>query len=203
MQACPEHRDVMTVPQSHGYLEVITGPMYSGKTSRLLTVYKQMRVCDVGVLVVNFVEDKRYSETMMATHDRTEIPCIFVERLSDIEERPKYKSRLDAARAVLINEGQFFADLYEKVAHFVETMHKQVYVCGLDGDYMRKPFGDLLKLIPLADSVIKLRSLCRICKDGTPALFSHRIRKDVKEQKLIGSDEYVPVCRKCYVGFNT
>jgi thymidine kinase len=193
----------MAIPQSQGYLEIIIGPMYSGKTSRLLTVYKQMRVCDVGVLVVNFVEDKRYSETMMATHDRAEIPCVFVERLSDLERRPQYKEKLDGARAVLINEGQFFADLYEKVAYFVETMRKQVYVCGLDGDYMRKPFGDLLTLIPLADNVIKLRSLCRRCKDGTPALFSHRIKQDVKEQKLIGSDAYTPVCRKCYQAFNT
>ena len=203
MRIASNHRDLMAAPRTQGFLEVIIGPMYSGKTSRLLTVYKQMRICDVPVLVVNYVEDVRYSKTMLSTHDKSEIPCVFVDSLCALRSRDKEQSMLAEAQVVLINEGQFFADLYQEVHRMVEEEGKQVYVCGLDGDFRRQAFGDLLKLIPLADEVIKLRSLCRMCKDGTPALFSHRVRRDVTEQKLIGTDEYTPLCRKCFKALNT
>ena len=75
--------------------------------------------------------------------------------------------------------------------------NKLVYICGLDGDFKRKKFGDLLDLIPICDKVYKLRSLCAICKNGTRAIFSKRLI-DNDSQKVIGSDIYVPVCRKCY-----
>jgi thymidine kinase len=101
-----------------------------------------------------------------------------------------------SADVILINEGQFFPDLEE----FVRTMlsqGKKIYVCGLDGDYERKKFGQILDLIPICDKVIKLTSLCTICKDGTPGIFSKRISSET-EQKVIGSKNYIPVCRKCY-----
>jgi thymidine kinase len=74
---------------------------------------------------------------------------------------------------------------------------KKVYIAGLDGDFERKKFGALLDLIPLCDKVTKLTSLCSICKDGTPGIFSMRLTKE-KEQMLIGNDNYIPVCRACY-----
>ena len=75
---------------------------------------------------------------------------------------------------------------------------KQVYVCGLDGDFERKKFGDVLDLIPLCDKVTKLTSLCSLCKDGTPGIFSLRLTNE-KEQTVVGSENYIPVCRSCYV----
>jgi len=74
---------------------------------------------------------------------------------------------------------------------------KKVYVCGLDGDFERKKFGSILDLIPLCDKVTKLTSLCSLCKDGTLGIFSMRLTCD-KEQTLVGSDNYIPVCRMCY-----
>ena len=74
---------------------------------------------------------------------------------------------------------------------------KKVYVCGLDGDFERKKFGQLLDLIPLCDKVTKLTSLCSLCKNGTPGIFSKRIGTE-KEQTVVGSDNYIPVCRNCY-----
>ena len=193
----------MALPVKLGYLELITGPMYSGKTSRLLTVFKQAKLCNTSVLVVNYSGDTRYSDTNLSTHDRIEIPCVFLESLSALESEEDLKVRLDEAKVILINEGQFFGDLFSSVQRFVEQLHKHVYVCGLDGDYRREPFGDLLRLIPIADSIIKLKSLCQKCCDGTPALFSHRVQKGVTEQKLIGTDAYAPLCRKCYLALNT
>ena len=74
---------------------------------------------------------------------------------------------------------------------------KLIYICGLDGDFRRQKFGELLDLIPLCDKVYKLRSLCAICRNGTRAIFSKRLIDD-NSQKVIGSDIYQPVCRKCY-----
>jgi len=75
--------------------------------------------------------------------------------------------------------------------------NKKVYVGGLDGDFERKKFGAILDLIPLCDKVTKLTSLCSQCKDGTPGIFSMRLTNEV-EQTVVGSDNYIPVCRKCF-----
>ena len=75
--------------------------------------------------------------------------------------------------------------------------NKKVYVCGLDGDFERKKFGQILDLIPLCDTVTKLTSLCSLCKNGTKGIFSKRITSET-EQTVVGSDNYIPVCRNCY-----
>jgi thymidine kinase len=97
---------------------------------------------------------------------------------------------------ILINEGQFFDDLYEFVERYIQE-NKQIYVCGLDGDFEKKKFGQILDIIPLSDKVTKLTSLCGICKNGTKAIFSKRLTHETK-QTVIGIDNYIPVCRKCY-----
>jgi thymidine kinase len=75
---------------------------------------------------------------------------------------------------------------------------KQVYICGLDGDFERKKFGQMLDLIPLCDKVTKLTSICSKCKNGTPGIFSMRLTKEI-EQTVVGSENYIPVCRTCYM----
>jgi len=67
----------------------------------------------------------------------------------------------------------------------------------LDGDFERKRFGTILDLIPLCDKVTKLTSLCSLCKNGTPGIFSMRLTNET-DQTVVGSDNYIPVCRKCY-----
>ena len=74
---------------------------------------------------------------------------------------------------------------------------KQVYICGLDGDFERKKFGQILEIIPLCDKIYKLTSLCSICKNGNKGIFSMRLTGE-KEQTVVGSDNYIPVCRECY-----
>jgi thymidine kinase len=103
---------------------------------------------------------------------------------------------LRQAEVILINEGQFFDDLQPCVLQMLSEK-KKVYIAGLDGDFERKKFGSLLDLIPLCDKVTKLTSLCSICKNGTHGIFSLRLTKE-KQQMLIGSDNYIPVCRHCY-----
>ena len=181
----------------NGYLELILGPMFSGKTSKILDIYKQCEFSNIPVVVINHTSDKRYSETMLSTHDLKMIPCIQASSLCDAMEILEIKNKISDATVILINEGQFFKDLYEWTEMMIETNHKEIYICGLDGDFNRNKFGQILDLIPLCDKVTKLKSLCSMCKNGTKALFSLRVTEE-KEQVLIGSDCYKPVCRACY-----
>lgn len=183
-----------------GYLEIIIGPMFSGKTSKLLEIYKQYAYCNVATFVINHSMDTRYHETKMSTHNKEMIPCNQCNTLYSLLEPSSGPGdppmNLDACSVVLINEAQFFPDLHDFVTMLL-SKGKKVYLCGLDGDYKRHKFGTILDLIPLCDKVTKLKSLCGICKDGTSAIFSMRMCGDT-QQTLIGSDNYVPVCRMCY-----
>jgi thymidine kinase len=115
--------------------------------------------------------------------------------LNQVIDNNDYK-KVRNSDVLLINEGQFFPDLYDVVYDMLKNK-KIVYVCGLDGDFERKKFGQILDLIPICDNIIKLSSLCSICKNGTPGIFSMRITND-KQQTVIGSENYLPVCRFCY-----
>ena len=178
--------------KSTSYLEIILGPMFSGKTSRLVEIYKQCKFCNISVTVINHSIDVRYDNELLSTHDKIMIPCIKTDRISDVWT----KEANQIGDVILINEGQFFQDLYDCVIDMLNN-GKKVYICGLDGDFERKKFGSILDLIPLCDKVNKLTSLCSLCKDGTPGIFSMRLTDD-KQQTLVGSDNYIPVCRKCY-----
>jgi thymidine kinase len=177
-----------------GYLELILGCMFSGKTTKLLEIYNMYKICEVECCVVNYDKDKRYHEELLSTHDKKMIPCINVkylrEAVTDVNVA-KYD-------VFLVNEGQFFVDVDEVVLDLVQKHGKKVYVCGLDGDYKQQTFGNLLNLIPHCDNYSKLHAICKVCKDGTPASFSKRITSET-DQEVIGSDNYIPVCRKCYI----
>ncbi len=176
-----------------GKLHLIIGPMFAGKTSNLVENYKKCKLCNIPCVVINHSDDNRYDESKLCTHDKITIPCIKSANLNNIYKNIEHKS------VVLINEGQFFNDLYDIVIKMVEEMDMTVYVYGLDGDFQRKSFGQILDLIPICDSVQKLQAFCAKCKDGTLALFSHRIVND-NSQILIGSvEQYVPLCRKCFL----
>ena len=192
----------MSSTENTGYLGLFIGPMYSGKTSKLIELYKQFKFCGVNTMVVNYSEDTRYSKDMLSTHDMNMIPCIMVSTLSEVADIVNENSHhandkhFGNANVILINEGQFFKYIVEWVNKAVTVHKKCVYICGLDGDFKRKLFGNWLELIPLCDTVEKLHSYCSGCKKKE-ALFSHRLTGE-KEQKVIGSDNYVPLCRQCY-----
>jgi thymidine kinase len=152
------------------------------------------------VTAINHTIDNRYDNELLSTHDHVKIPCLQASQLTDIWTDNGYQkidyNVLRNSDVILINEGQFFPDLYDVVVDML-LHNKKVYVCGLDGDFERKKFGQILDLIPLCDKVTKLSSLCSLCKNGTPGIFSMRLTKE-KQQTLVGSDNYIPVCRKCY-----
>ena len=181
----------------NGYLELIIGPMYSGKTSKLIEIYKQCIFCNIPVCIINHSIDTRYHETMLSSHDKIMVPCLQANKLNDVwTDESAQNNVLRDSDVILINEGQFFPDLYDNVLDMVKNK-KKVYICGLDGDFERKKFGEILDLIPHCNSVTKITSLCSLCKDGTRGIFSMRLTFE-KQQTLVGSDNYIPVCRSCY-----
>jgi len=211
----------MTSQSNSAYLEIILGGMFAGKTSRLVEIYKQCKFCNISVVVINHTIDNRYDDELLSTHDKVKIPCIKTERLSyvwtdsinivpklhvderDLNSIPHVQQKIKVATSdvILINEGQFFEDLYEVVLEMLKR-DKKVYICGLDGDFERKKFGQILDLIPLCDKVTKLTSLCSLCKNGTPGIFSMRLTQET-DQTVVGSENYIPVCRKCYSNKNS
>jgi thymidine kinase len=204
-----KHVDIMA---NTAYLEIILGPMYASKTTRLVEIYKKCLFCDIPVTVINHSCDTRYDTTLMTTHDNIQVPCIMVDKLMDVYFDPdmacidlesdvlipgmKEAFRIQRSDVILINEGQFFPDLEEFVKRML-SHNKRIYVCGLDGDFERKKFGQILDLIPLCDKVTKLTSLCHLCKNGTPGIFSKRLSLET-EQTVVGSDNYISVCRNCF-----
>ncbi len=193
-----------TVQSKGGFLEVILGAMFSSKTSTIVEIYKQCIFCNIPVSIINHTLDKRYHDTLVSTHDKVTAPCLQTTKLGDIwhceggSESPDYDAHCSLRKSdvILINEGQFFLDLYDVVSDMLNH-NKKVYVCGLDGDFERKKFGQILDLIPLCDNVRKLTSLCSLCKDGTRAIFSMRLTNETA-QTVVGSSNYIPVCRSCY-----
>lgn len=183
-----------SLSNSEGYLELWIGPMFSGKTTQLIQAYKKYTFIGKKVCVINHTEDTRYHNTMLSSHDKIMIPCIQTATLSDAG----VTECLMDSDVILINEGQFFEDLYKIVLQLVDVHKKIVGICALDGDFKRERFGRVLDLIPYCDKVTKLRALCSLCRDGKPAIFSHRIT-DESEQIVIGSDNYMPLCRGCYI----
>ena len=206
----PPNKKTMTTQSNQvtSYLELFIGPMFSGKTSKLVEIYKQCLFCSIPVAVINHSIDTRYHNNLLSTHDKVMIPCIQTNKLKDIWQYETINEsdiilpyiddsvKLINADVIIINEGQFFEDLLPAVEHMLQH-NKKIYVGGLDGDFERKKFGQILELIPLCDKVTKMTSLCGICKNGTPGIFSKRISAE-KEQTVVGSDNYIPVCRSCY-----
>lgn len=178
-----------------GYLAMYIGPMYSGKTTKIIQLYKQFQFCNVRTVVINYAEDTRYTnDSVLMTHDKQSISCSLSTHLHT--DFP-FDTTSSMYEVYLINEGQFFPDIVEWVKKAIRPPYnKRVYVCGLDGDYKRNVFGNWLDLIAHCDSIEKLTSFCYKCKKRI-AIFSHRITQE-KEQKMIGAESYIPLCRICY-----
>jgi len=174
---------------SCGQIQVIFGPMFSGKTTELMRRMKRYQIANYDCLVVKYAKDVRYDETGIATHDRQVLPAVACERLSDLQsEALKHE-------VIGIDEGQFFPD----IVSFCEKMADQgklVIVAALDGTFQRKGFGDILNLVPLAENVMKLTAVCMNCYNE--ASFTKRKGAEKEVELIGGADKYLAVCRKCF-----
>lgn len=181
-----------------GYLELIVGPMFSGKTSALIDLAEEYETkLHTSCFTINHGDDTRYgNDGFMRTHDRRKLKAHHTRKLMDFMKDP-YILDFDV---ILINEGQFFPDLEKFVRMMVDGHKKKVHVAGLNGDFRKQAFGDILKLIPHCDDVRKLKATCGICKTPGIALFSMRKTRETA-QKIVGSSNYIPTCRMCFEKF--
>ena len=177
-------------------IDIIIGPMYSGKTTELIRRLELYHELGKKVLYINHNIDNR-SKTSFSTHSNTitQVPYDNIK----VDELDKVKLDYDI---IGIDEGQFFPNLFKTVKSWVEDEKKTVIISGLNGDYKRKEMGELLQLIPLCDSITKLSSFCKYCKDRNSlrlGIFTKRITVEKDLIKIGGKDSYAPVCRECFL----
>jgi thymidine kinase len=143
--------------QGQGEMQLIFGPMFSGKSTELLRRIRRHTIAKRKCLVVKYANDTRYSKDNLATHDRMEWVAQPATTLREV---------LHVAQdydVIGIDEGQFFPDI--DLAEKLANQGKTVIVAALDGTFQRKPFGKVLELIPLAEDVTKLTAVCMICQN--------------------------------------
>jgi thymidine kinase len=194
------------IKQSGSYLKLIIGPMFSSKSSSLLSEVNRYKYITDKILVINSELDIKRHPKMevnegigyIKTHDEKTFPAIMLKNLQELKKNVYFNKKYNYADIILIDEGQFYDDLYDFLNVELCKTRKKFIVAGLSSDYNMKPIGSIIQLVPIADDIIKLSSLCMICKDGTPGNFTKLIKNDNKNQSniLIGSnDSYYPCCR--------
>jgi thymidine kinase len=178
-----------------GYLELIIGPMYAGKSTELMRIINRYKCLHKNIIIINHTINNRYGSTGLTTHNQEKIDnCIILDSLKELNN-----DIFKQADVIIIEELQFFPDAHEMIVEWCDIYHKIVIGAGLDGDFMRNPFGDVLKLIPHSDKITKLNALCKKCGDGTLAHFTKRITNN-SEITLVGTcDIYEAVCRKHFL----
>ena len=171
------------------------GSMFSGKSTEILRLINRYKTLKKNILAINHSSDTRYGENKIISHNKESHDCLSISELTPLLQNKKFTD----CEVIFIEEAQFFSDLFDFVTQSADIYKKIVVVAGLDGTYKREPFGDVLRLIPHAESVIKLHALCLKCNDGTKASFTKRIINN-ESDILVGSKEsYIAVCRKHYL----
>ena len=173
-----------------GWIEVITGSMFSGKTEELIRRLKRANFANLKVEIFKPVIDTRYSESKVVSHDSNAIVSTQVESASNIS---LMANNVDV---VGIDEAQFFDNGLVEVCNRLADSGIRVIVAGLDMDFMGNPFGPIPVLISIAEYVTKVHAICMRC--GNLAHYSYR-KSDTDKIVLLGEkDIYEALCRNCY-----
>lgn len=176
--------------ERRGWIEVVCGSMFSGKTEELLRRLKRAQIARQNVALFKPETDTRFSEDEIVSHDENTMPGTVVESATDI-------LRLASdADVVGIDEAQFFDNALVDVSQQLARDGRRVVIAGLDQDYLAKPFEPIPQLMAVAEHVTKLHAVCMVC--GAPANHSQRIVAS-DERVLVGEkDAYEPRCRTCF-----
>ena len=179
------------IPSRVGWIEVICGSMFSGKTEELIRRLNRARIAKQKVEIFKPKMDTRYDEVQVVSHDAHSILSTPVESASQI------LLMTNDVNVVGIDEAQFFDEAITNVCNTLANNGIRVLVAGLDMDYLGKPFGPMPSLMASAEYVTKIHAICMNC--GDLAHYSHRIIKDIQQVLLGEKDAYEPLCRKCYL----
>ena len=177
-------------PKNSGWIEVITGSMFSGKTEELIRRIRRAEIAKMKTGLFKPFIDSRYSTKHVVSHNQSKLESIMVETADEII---KHSSEMDV---VGIDEAQFFDSHLIEMCKYLANRNTRVIVAGLDSDYRGAPFGPMPDIMCESDYLDKLTAICIKC--GNPASFTQRITKQL-EQVVIGeTDIYEARCRNCF-----
>lgn len=174
----------------NGWIEVVCGSMFSGKTEELLRRIKRAKIANLKVEIFKPIIDTRYHETEVVSHDANSIPSTPVSSSQNIL---LLSNDVDV---VGIDEAQFFDDGLADVCTQLANRGTRVIIAGLDKDFQGEPFGIMPQLMAIAEYVTKVHAICVQC--GNLANFSYRLVSNEKVVLLGEKETYEPRCRKCF-----
>jgi thymidine kinase len=177
-------------PHHCGWIEVICGGMFSGKTEELIRRARRAQIAGQRVVIVKPPIDKRYDDEMVVSHNLTKLPSLTAETADQIV------LLTGNAEVVCIDEAQFFDNRLVDVSNTLANDGKRVLIAGLDMDYLGRPFEPMPQLLAIAEYVTKLHAIC--AESGAVAHYSQRI-VDSENRILVGeADAYEPRARHCF-----
>ena len=176
--------------ERRGWVEVICGSMFSGKTEELLRRLKRAKIANLKVEIFKPAIDTRYDETQVVSHDSNSVLS------TPIDNSQTILLLSEGVDVVGIDEAQFFDDQIIYVCEQLAARGTRVIVAGLDMDFKGNPFGPMPAIMAIAESVTKLQAVCVVC--GNPALYSYRLVDDESKILLGEKESYEPRCRVCY-----
>lgn len=174
-----------------GWVEVICGSMFSGKTEELIRRLNRAKIAKQKVEIFKPSIDVRYDEENVVSHNETSIKSTPVQAASQIV------LLANDVDVVGIDEAQFFDRELSSVCNLLANDGIRIIVAGLDMDYLGNPFGPIPSLMATAEYVTKVHAICMEC--GSLAQYSHRLVKDDNLVLLGETDNYVPLCRRCFI----
>jgi len=184
------HSEIEFNQQSGGWIEVVCGPMFSGKTEELIRRMRRAQITGQKVEIFKPSSDVRYDNESVVSHDKTSIPSTPVKSSSNM------LLLADDVQVVGIDEAQFFDEGLVEVANTMANQGKRVVIAGLDLDFKGRPFGPMPNLLATAEYVTKLHAICK--RTGGPAHFSHRTVAGDQTFMLGETEAYEPVSRVVY-----
>ena len=179
-----------SMPKETGWIEVIAGCMFSGKTEELIRRLRRAKIAKQEVKIFKPKIDSRFSNSDIVSHSEQSLPSIIIE---DVKEIMKYS---DKAEVIGIDEAQFFSYDIVEVCNKLASDGKRVIVAGLDQDYRGIPFEPMPQLLAIAEYITKTLAICVVC--GNPADKTQR-KTTASERVVVGASEiYEARCRKCH-----
>ncbi|MDD3807619.1 MAG: thymidine kinase [Candidatus Marinimicrobia bacterium] len=177
-------------PHKGGWLEVICGSMFSGKTEELIRRLRRAQIAKQKVVVFKPRIDDRYDAESIVSHNQLQISSIVIDKSEDILQHAIF------AQVVGIDEVQFLDEGIVEIAQKLADSGKRVIIAGLDKDYRGKPFLPMPSLMAMAEYVTKLLAICVRC--GAPANYTQRLTRSDKLVEVGASEIYEARCRHCF-----
>lgn len=175
-------------------LNLIVGPMFSGKSGELIKTIRVLKKESIEYLVIKPRIDNRYTEEgYIVTHYMDKEKCLCITDMKEV-----FDLNIKDIKYLIIDEGQFINNLVPGVKKLVDDYNINVIIAGLDGDFNREPIGDILELIPFADQVIKKNAICGYIDCNNNAIFTYKKSNDNSIVDVGSNEKYMSMCRTHY-----